>query len=464
MTSRKQRFGKAIVIGNSIAGLVSARVLTDHFDEVVILERDARPEGPSPRKGVPQAHHIHVLLEGALVTLRALFPGIDEEAQRAGAGLVDVARDYAWHHYGGWKPRFHSGIESLSCTRPFLEHHIRQRVEALRGVTIRYQQVAEELIHDAARGRVTGARIRGPDGAEETLSADLVLDASGRGSRAPRWLEALGYGAPEEERVGIDLVYTSRLYDIPASFSGDWRAMAAYSRTPAGRRSGLLSEVEGHRWIVSLSGYFGDHPPTDDAGFLEFARSLPAPDLYDAIKDASPVTPAARHKIPSSRWFHYEKLARLPDGLVILGDAVCSLNPLYGQGMTAAVMEAKALAEGLERAKSLHGFTQKFQQQVAAFLARPWMLSTVMDLRYPEAEGARPPWLAAAQWTLGNLIDLTSADAEACRLFLEVYHMRRGMGALLSPGFLASFLAYSAKSLVTPLPRRVRTGTVPLVE
>jgi 2-polyprenyl-6-methoxyphenol hydroxylase-like FAD-dependent oxidoreductase len=440
---------------------VAARVLADHFAEVTILERDPRAAGPEIRKGTPQARHIHIATEAVLVTLRDLFPGLDDEVQREGALLIDPTQDFAWHHYGGWKPRFPSGLESIVCTRPFLEHHIRRRVEALPRVTIRYQHVVEELIHDAAYERVTGARVRGPDGAQETLAADLVVDASGRGTRAPRWLEALGYGAPEEERVGIDLAYTSRIYDIPAGFSGDWTALAAYSRAPEGRRSGFICEVEGRRWIVSLSGYFRDHPPTDDAGFLEFVRSLPAPDLYEVLKDASPATPTAQHKIPSSRWFHYEKLARFPDGLILIGDAVVSLNPVYGQGMTVALMEVKALAQSLAQARRLQGFSRPFQKQVAALITGPWMLSTVMDLRYPEAEGARPPWLVAVQWVLGNLIDLTSADAGACRLFYEVLHMRHGMEALLSPRFLASFLAYSAKSMFTPLPQRVRVGAMP---
>jgi 2-polyprenyl-6-methoxyphenol hydroxylase-like FAD-dependent oxidoreductase len=453
--------GHAVVIGGSIAGLVCARVLADHFARVTVLERDPRPEGPEPRKGAPQMRHAHAVLGAATDGLRELFPGFMEEMERAGAVVFDLAADIAMYHYSAWKPRFRFGSQGIVCSRPFIEWHVRRRVHDIPSIDIRYQHVAEELLTDPGQGRVTGVRVKGPGG-EETLTCDLVVDTAGRGTRAPRWLEALGYGRPEEEAVGVDLAYTSRLYQVPPGRRRDWVAMVVYSKPPA-RRGGFVFEIEGGRWIVSLPGYFGDHCPTDDAGFLEFARSLPVPDLHDAIAGAEPLTPPSMHKIPSSRWFRYEKMKRLPDGLVMVGDSVCSLNPIYGQGMMVAIQCALALGEVLHRwpAADLHGFPHQVQKKLAAVVALSWMLSTTMDLSFPDATGKRPPWLRTLQWTFSNLIDLSSVDEGVCRIFYDLLHARRGPEALAHPALLVPLLAYSAKTPFIPREKRTRTGTIP---
>lgn len=440
----------AVVIGGSMAGLVGARVLAERFEKVTVIERDPRPEGPEARKATPQARHVHALLEAGMKGLRALFPGLVEELRGAGALLVDAALTTAWHQCGAWKPRFASGIDIILLTRPLLEHHVRRRVEALPNVEIRYEHGAEELLSD--RGRVTGARIRGAGG-EEALSADLVLDAAGRGTRAPRWLEALGYGRPEEDQVVVDIAYTTRLYERPADHPGDFRALMISARAPATRRTGFLFEVEGGRWIASLNGCLGDHPPTDEQGFLDFARSLEVPEIYEAIKGAKPASPLSTHKVPSSRWMRYDKMARFPEGLLLLGDSVCALNPVYGQGMTVAVMCAMKLRERLMSAGP-GGAPGAFQREIADVIAVPWLLSTAMDLRYPEVKGRRPPGHAAMHWAFERLIEATAADVRACKLFYEVIHMRRGMAALAQPGLLLPFLGCAARSLIAPPGRR----------
>lgn len=461
--SPRPRFERAVVVGGSIVGLAAARVLADHFDRVTIIERDPRPSGPDPRKGAPQMRHLHAMLEPAVKVLRGLFPGLVDEMIAGGALRVDPGAVSGWYHYGGWKPRFTTDIEVLLCSRPFIEQHVRRRVTALPNVEIRHEHTVEELLADPSKARVTGVRITGPSG-EEALSADLVLDAAGRGTRAPRWLEALGYGRPEEEQVGIDLGYTSRVYERPAGFAGDWRFLAVYSSPPA-RRCGLAIEIEHNRWIVSLNGYFKDHPPADDEGFLAFARSLPVPHLHDAIRDAKPLTPASTHKIPTSRWLHYEKMPRFPERLLLLGDSVCALNPIYGQGMTVALQCVLALAKSLDapgpRGGRLDGLGRTVQKQVSGLVAEPWLLSTTMDLRFPEAEGKRPPGLSAVQWAFANLIDLSSVDERACRTFYEMLHMRRGTAALLRPEILFPFLRYSVKSAFVPQADRVNRTMPP---
>lgn len=451
--------GQAVVIGGSMAGLLCARVLADHFSRVTVLERDPAPEGPQPRKGVPQARHIHALLAAGLLAMEDLFPGLTLELVAGGAHLGDMGRDTAWFHFGAWKPRFDSGIPIMLCTRPFLEWTVRQRVAALPSVTLQHGCSVQAPLTEATRSRVTGVQVKGPEG-ERSLPADLVVDASGRGTHTPHWLEALGYGRPPVEEIGIDLAYTSRFYAPPAQAQVDWKLLAQYPRSPGAWRAGFVSHVEGGRWVVSLNGYFGDHPPTDDEGFLDFARSLPTRDLYDTLQDARPLTPAVTHKVPSSRWLHYERLPRWPEGFVVLGDGVCAFNPIYGQGMTVACLGARLLGECLVR-EDTRRLAARFQRRLPAVVADAWRLSTLMDLSYPQASGRRWPGLGVLHRALGTFIDQTSLDVAACQRFYEVLHLRRGLGTLLRPDTLGPLLAYGVESLRVPLASRANVAAMP---
>lgn len=464
MRSQK-RFGRAIVLGGSIAGLLGARVLAERFRQVMVLERDPAPEGPTARKGVPQGRHVHVLLDAGRELLEQLFPGLMAELYASGAERMDAGRDTAWFHAGSWKARYVSGIESVLCTRPWLEWKIRGRVAALPNVQLRHGCSAEALLTDASRARVTGVRVKTAQG-EEQLEADLVLDASGRGSRAPRWLEALGYGSPPEEQLAIQLGYTTRLYERPASFRGDWKLLALYPRAPEAWRAGFISCIEGGHWIVSLSGYFGDHAPTDEEGFLEFARSLPRRELYEVIREARPISEAVTHKSPSSRWLHYERMERFPEGFALLGDSVCTLNPIYGQGVTISGLGARLLGECLDdqvrsSGGGLHGLSRRFQRKLSRQLFLPWFMGSTLDLKYPRMQGRRLPGLSALQWSFSTFIDLTSQDTESCRQFYELMHMRRGWEALLNPGLLKAFTAYGLKSFFVPLAERANVSVLP---
>jgi len=457
--------GHAVVVGGSIAGLACARVLSDHFETVTIVEREALPDAPVPRKCVPQGPHTHAVLESAVRSLRSWFPGLLDEMTQGGAHIVDFGRAVAFHQYGAWKPRFDADIESLMCTRPFLEWHIRRRVLSLPGVELLSRHTAEGWTLDATRQRIQGVRVRPADGAsdERVLSADLVVDAAGRGTRAPRWLAELGFGEPREETVEINLAYTSRRYELPPGATDDFSFHAVYSRLP-GKRGGFLYAVEGSPWVVSLTGYHGDHAPTDDEGFEAFARSLPVPLIHRAVAQGKPLGPALRHKIPSSRWFHYEELPRLPEGLVLVGDSVCSLNPIYGQGMTVAIQCARDLEarlHALPRGPLPKGFSRSLQKTLARTIFPSWMVSTLMDLRFEETRGHRPTGFGALQWLFANLVDMTATNARACRIFYEILHMRRGVESLVHPDLLLPLLAYSAKSLLTPQEPRAAKAPAP---
>ena len=273
---------RAVVIGAGIAGLLTARVLGDHFDVVTVVERDRLPEAePLPRAGAPQAGHVHGLLARGHAILERLFPGIDAELAAAGAPLVDWTQDCRWFTFGGWKPRFSSGIIARTVSRDQLEWTIRHRVEAMERVMVLEQQEVQALLAAPGGGGVAGLLLRrrgDSDDAMAEVGADLVVDASGRGSRAPDWLAALGYPRPPETTVNAFLGYASRWYAPPSGWTADWQVLAMLATPPAGKRGGIIQTVEGNRWVVTLAGAAHDYPPTDEEGFRAFARSLPSPE------------------------------------------------------------------------------------------------------------------------------------------------------------------------------------------
>ncbi|NTX63600.1 FAD-dependent monooxygenase [Myxococcus sp. CA051A] len=455
--------GSAVVIGGSMAGLLAARVLADHFEKVILVERDLRAEGPVPRKGLPQGVHLHVLLDTGRRILDQSFPGLFEQLQEQGAELIDSSRDVAWHHFGVWKKRYTSGIPLLLCTRTLLEWNVLRRVKERPNVEFREGCSVEGLLADERGGRVTGLRVKTAQG-DESWEADLVVDASGRGSRMPQWLEALGHARPEEEQVHVDLAYTSGLYAPPPRFHREWKALMQYPRPPSTWRAGFISSVEGGRWLVTLNGYFGDHAPTEPEGFLEFARSLSRPDLYDYLRDARPLGPLSTHKVKDTRWRHYERLARFPEGLVVLGDAACAFNPLFGQGMSVAGLGAELLDTCLReqaRRGDLTGLAQHFRRRLPEVIRLPWFMSTSMDLQYPQATGERAPGLGALHWYIRQLMERSSTDAGVHRRFNRVLHLQTGLGAVLHPFVALPVLTHGARSLVVPLQRLANTETRP---
>jgi 2-polyprenyl-6-methoxyphenol hydroxylase-like FAD-dependent oxidoreductase len=462
--SSKQHLGAhAVVIGGSIAGLATARILSDYFSKVTVIERDPSPQSPEARKSVPQMRHAHVLLGAANLTLERMYPGIITQMEQAGALLIDSAADLAMYQYGGWKPRFVAGFQTLNASRPFLEWHVRRRTEAITNIEIRYEHVVDRLLTTSSGDRVTGVVVKcGAD--EMNLLADLVVDAAGRGTRAPRWLEAMGYERPFEQEVKVDLAYTSRIYEKPANFAGDWRGLGIYSRLP-GHRAAFVFEVEHGRWIVSFPGYFKDHCPTDEEGLLAYARSLPVPDAYEAIRHAKPLTDIVIHKIPSSRWFRYDKMKRFPERFVAIGDSVSSLNPAFGQGMLVSLQGVDKLslllAERARKRKGLYGLPLEAQMKIADVVLPAWLLSTTMDLRYAQTVGERPFGISAVQGVFVDMLDMTSMNEDACRVFYDMLHMRRGPEALLDRRMLLPLVKYIATRPFIPLEKRIHSGPRP---
>ncbi len=372
---------QALVLGGSIAGLLAARVLSQHFDQVTLIERDALTEGADSRKGAPQGRHIHALLAKGYLTLLTLFPNFKNDLLAAGAVICDIANDVYWYQGGGYSVNFQSGVDAVFISRPALEQLIRQRVLALPNVTLRAGCAVTDATISADRQQVTGVTVQDRQTNQtETLVADLVVDATGRGSALLKWLTNWGYATPSESVVEVGVSYATRTYrrTVPDDQAKAWLSVPV---APLETRGGGVFPIEGERWLVTLSGYRGDAAPTDEASFVDYARSLPAQEIYELIKNAEPLSPIAPYQYPASRRRHYEQLTRFPANLIALGDAVASFNPIYGQGMTVCALEALALDEWLRAAVQSQQApdTIRFFQAIGKVLDTPWTLATSAD-------------------------------------------------------------------------------------
>src|SRR5256886_5006871 len=448
--SSRSGFGgqHAVVIGASMAGLLASRVLSDHFEHVTIIERDSLPQEIQPRKGVPQGRHVHILLHKGASIMQDLFPDLFSALIQDGSIPIDTVADFHWYNFGAWKPRFKSGITFYSQSRPLLEGHVRERVAARSNVRFLDACDVVKLCANEDATRITGVQIRHRSGEqhEEVLSADLVVDASGRGSQTPQWLAALGYDTVEESTIKVDVGYATRIYRRPEHSDFDHDVLAVYSTPPTGKRAGVLAPIEEERWIVTMIGWIRDYPPDDEAGFLAFARSLPQPDLYEAIQDAEPLTPIAIHKFPANRRRHYERLSSFPEGFVALGDAVCSFNPVYGQGMTAAALEAETLNTMLyqqrERRASgdITGFSRRFQKKITHIVDTFWLLAASEDFRHPETQGKRPLGVNLLNRYARRVHELSTFDPQVTAHLYQVFQAITSPMALFSPRILMKVL------------------------
>lgn len=443
--SRSRSGTHALVIGGSIAGLLAARVLVDHFDRVTVVERDRLPSGPEHRAGVPQARQVHALLVQGYRLLNELFPGLEAELAAAGAPRVDWQLNFPVLHLGGWSPRYPSDLVSHTCSRALLEYLIGRRLTAYPNLTVLQGYAAVGLLHDDERRTVTGIRVRARGQEQgnhpQEIRGDLVVDASGRTSRTPEWLEALGYARPDETVINAFLGYATRWYRRPRNVGSDWKGLLVGMKPPDERRGGVIYPVEEERWIVTLAGLGRDYPPTDEAGFLEFARSIRTPLLYDAISEAEPLTPISGYQRTENCLRHYERLDRWPEGFVVLGDAACAFNPVYGQGMTVAALEAVALGHLLEERKygsshDLSGLSGRFQQRLATIVGTPWMMATGEDLRWLTTEGDRPRTDLMTRLLhryIDQILTTIPGSPTVHGAFVEVAHLMRPPSRLFYP-------------------------------
>ena len=424
---------QAIVIGASMGGLLAARALADYYQQVTVLERDIFPLPGKNRKGVPQDHHAHALLSRGREVLEELFPGIIQELKAQGALLQDLLKKSRWFINGGYLYRkTQSGLIGLLVSRPLLEAQVRKRLLALPNIKVIENCDVLGLLTTPDQTRIVGVRfIHRADGSSESaLNADLVVDAMGRRSVSPIWLEKLGYELPQEQQVHMDISYTTRIYRRrPEHLQGDLGTVVSPSLP--NWRCGVIMAQEGDRWIVSIGGYLGDRAPTDEKGFLEFAKSMPTQDIYEVIKDAEPLSELLPYKVPTSQRYRYETMVRFPENYLVFGDAICSFNPVYGQGMTVAALESLALQNCL--AKGSQNLARRFFKEAGKLVDIPWSIAVDNDLRIPQIEGTRSPMIRFLNWYISKLHIAARRDRVVAIAFLKVTNLMASPKSLIHP-------------------------------
>jgi len=427
----------AVVLGGSMAGLLAARVLSEHYAQVTVVERDLLPAACGHRRGVPQSRHVHGLLPRGREVLDELFSGLTAGLTAAGALTGDSLAHVRWLVSGHRLAQITSGADGLFLSRPLLEDHVRARVRDIPAVTIRDGCAAVGLVAAPGQCQITGVQILRA-GAAHTLAEDLVIDATGRGSRTPAWLAQLGYPPPHRDTVTVGVRYASRMFRLREGALGHDRLIIT-GGTAAHPRGGALTAIEGGRHHVSLAGMLGDTPPTDLPGFLRFAETLPFPDIYYAIIDAEPLDDGVAFGYPASVRIRYERLHRFPAGLLVIGDAVCALNPVYGQGMTVAAMQAMALRRML--ATGAAPAASRYFRHIAKVITVPWDIAVGSDLANPAVAGRRTAKIRLVNTYLPRLHAAAADDPALARAFVRVSGLIDRPESLLRPDRVALVLA-----------------------
>ncbi|MGW0949082.1 FAD-dependent oxidoreductase [Streptomyces sp. NPDC002623] len=426
--------GRAVVIGASLAGLLTARALHETFEEVVLLDRDTLPERPEPRRGVPQGGHVHGLLTRGMQEMDEMFEGLTAELIDLGAPAFDVQDEMQWWADGRPLATGPSGMIVLGAGRPLLETAIRRRVAALPNVEIRPEVVVTEPVTTSDGARVIGVRVIA-GGEEITIDdADVVVDASGRGSRTRHWLGRLGYPEAEEQRIETQVTYVTRRYRrTPDQLDGRYgTAVAAY---PGRTRGGFALAQENDAWALNISGLFGAVPPMDHDGMVAWAAELDCQDVATLLRTAAPLGDPVKMRYPASTRWRYDRMSRFPAGFLVTGDAMCSFNPIYGQGMTVAALEATILGRLLKDGSE--DLAAQFFTESAAVIDVPWNTVAANDLRFPDAVGDRSALDPERGAYLDRLRAAAVADPVLTTAFLRVTQLMDTPAALFEPEIAA---------------------------
>ncbi|MEU1423504.1 FAD-dependent oxidoreductase [Kitasatospora sp. NPDC005751] len=466
-----RRWERAVVIGGGYAGLVTARVLTDCFREVVLLERDEVDEHTGVHPHAPQGHHAHAMLARGAEVLETLFPGLREELRELGAPVYDYGERMSFLQPAGFAPRHPTGVLIQSFTRDELERRLRRRVLALPGVRLLAPARCEGLLAERP-GAVTGVVYR-VAGAEEpaTLAADLVVDASGRAGGLDGRLDALGVRVPAPRVVKAKITYTSMVFARPERDRPDFDAAYQMTFAPGIPRGGVILAVERNRWTCSLFGFDDQVPPTDDQGYLDFARSLANPLLAELIERRTRPEPTRRYVNPNNQWGQYHRVRDWPERLLAVGDSVCVFNPVYGQGLTVAALEARLLQRMLAARRAggegLDGLGRRFQRRLARVLLVPWTLSSNSDLMW-NPDG-RPLPARVAHWYNSQVFTVAVHDPEVWSRFVRVANMVAPPTLLFQPSVLRKVVGAALRrrraappARTTPTARTARTAGHPV--
>lgn len=441
---------RAVVIGAGIGGLTAAAALASHFEQVTVLERDPLPAAATSRAGAPQSRHAHGLLAGGLQALAELFPGFEQDLLRAGGlplnGSLEVRVE---------RPGFDSypardlGVLTIAASRPLIEFVLRARVERLPTVRLQSPCRVRSIQCTADGSSATGVCFEDSDGQTRDLPTDLIIDASGRGSYTMDLLRAAGRSAPPETTIGVDIGYASATYEIPHGVDRPWKGVLTLPQAPQSARGALMLPQEGGLWLLSLGGRGNDKPPGDDAGFLDFARHLRTSTIHDAIRGACRVGEIHRFAFPQSRWRHFDRVADFPRGVLPIGDAICTFNPIYGQGMSVAAQQAlllrRLLARGPGDIATFANLPEAFFAALGSILETPWSMAAVPDFIFPQTTGQRPPDFARVLRLGLAMQRLAARRADVHKLMIEVQHLLKPRSALRTPLLMVQLLMESMR-------------------
>ena len=433
--------GTAIIIGGGIAGLLAARVLSSHFNQVIVLEKDVYPEKALPRNGIPQSHHTHILLMKGKQILTELFPDLESVLISKGAHKVDLLADVKYHLATGFAMRLKSGMYTIACTRQLLENSIiRELMTQCQNVKIMDNTRVTSLTKCKNGNRILGVNTLSNNALSDFYDAHLIVDATGRRSEAVQWLEKTGFGKPPELKINSWIGYATQKYKMPTDLNLDWKSLIVLTNPPVNPRMAVIYPVEGDNIImVGLLGISKAYPPTDKEGFMEFAKQIGVAEVKEIIEKSTPVSSIFGYREVGSRKYLFDRMKKWPDNFIALGDSVCSFNPMYGQGITVAAMCAKILKNHLENNIKTNnsikkGFGQSFQRKVAKVNSFPWLLGTSEDLRWPISEGPRPNLLTKIMQKYVNDVMLLGPESEiATRSFFAMLHLLRSPLVLFHP-------------------------------
>ena len=432
---------RAVVVGAGIGGLSVAGALARYFEQVDVFERDRLTAAIGSRSGTPQDRHPHGLLAGGLQALGGIFPGFERDLANAGAVPVRFPRDVRYERPDvGPLPQRDFGLSVLCASRPLIELVLRRRVQAIANVALRPACRVTEIMPATAGGAVRGVRFDAGSGRSQTLAADLVVDASGRGALTLALLDALGWERPEVSEVGVDIAYATAVVPVPAHAPPDWKFLLTLPDPPVLGLNAVLLPAEGDRWMVLIAQRGAAARLESWDAFLEASRRLITPTLYHALRHAEPPESIRHYRFPASVWRHFERLPRLPRGVLPVADALCRFNPVYGQGMSVAAKQARLLQDGLRRAAAasdpIAAAQAAFMAEVGSVLQTPWSMSTFADLVFPATRGARPEKFEEGRRFEAALFRAAVADPVVHRAMIEVGQLLQPDSRLQEPDML----------------------------
>jgi 2-polyprenyl-6-methoxyphenol hydroxylase-like FAD-dependent oxidoreductase len=442
----------AVVIGSGIGGMCAARVLSEHYQRVTLVERDRLPSAAQHRPGVPQSHHGHGLLLRGLEQMDALFPGFAQRLTERGAQRVDLGEQFGHFTEWGWSPRAKTEVKPLSANRLTIEHSMRELLFAqVQNLTVREETRVQRLLigHDAQAQRegreprkVVGIEVNSSAG-RELIEADLVVDASGKSGKLAQWLEELHLPEPPTEIVDPDSAYASRFYRAPSPWPTRWwwKGLLIDGKPPEQLREAMLLPCGDNVLVLMLIGANGDHPPGDEAGFNAYIRSLRTPYMAEVIAQCQPISPIHRSKRLWNRWRHFEHWQSELPGYLCLGDTLVTFNPFHGQGMTVAAVSAATLSDALSKVgPDPRQLPKTFYRDNAKFVRQAWDVATIIDLGWPRTQGKRNLQWRILALVLRQLCESIHEDAQLKRYLGKLFHLLEPSSVALKPRVLWRFL------------------------